>query len=527
MRARKPVLLSFLPLLWLLNCSTQGPSAVEPDGSSSQSDMAVSMSDPHGPRILSLGTSVNQITEGETARFVAVVIHPDGLDKLAGGQLTSADGTVKYGAFLADRQGSYSLDLTWTLLDQTKRISFASEEQRSFVAEFYDVMGHKTMQMLNLRLHCNGKNACGGFCLAQGDQCHASTDLCISGACKPGCFIAGALTMSGGNSPEPDHGACLTCKPTANDHDWTQAAAGTVCGGNKKCNSGDCGNVFTQQTIRTFRFPIAIWGSSATNVYVLGNDMTTDSQRMVNSTDGGLSWQSVGSVPTGFWKGLWGTGPSTLYIYGESGMIKTTNGGMSWTTVTTGVTSALNQMWGSSSDLWAAGGSGTVLRSTDGGTTWQKLSVPTAFASKDMTAVWGSSASDVYIGTENGYVLRTTNGGSSFTSSKSKSGDSVIGLWGSGRSDVYVVTNSGVSRTTDSGASWSDSTPGATSGYSSVWGSGSADVYVGSNGGLWHSSNNGKNWYRQYVPAGDSISDLWGSDASSVFAISSSVVHFP
>src|SRR3569832_1600778 len=124
MRDRCPLLLGVLPFLLLLNCSSQGSSIAETDGGTGGPggpDLAVLM-DPHGPRILSLGTSVNKLTQGESARFVAVITHPDGLDNLAGGQLTSTDGVIKYGAFQADHQGSYTLDLTWALLQQTQPI---------------------------------------------------------------------------------------------------------------------------------------------------------------------------------------------------------------------------------------------------------------------------------------------------------------------------------------------------------------------------------------------------------------------
>ncbi|HRI53052.1 MAG TPA: YCF48-related protein [Pseudomonadota bacterium] len=533
MRDRSPLLLAVLPFLFVLHCSSQSPAVVESDGGTGGPggpDLAVLM-DPHGPRILSLGTSVKQVTQGESARFVAVITHPDGLDNLAGGQLTSPDGAIKYGAFQADHQGSYTLDLSWALLHQTQPIGFASEEMRSFIAEFFDMQGHKTAQSLSLRLHCNGKNACDGVCLAQGDRCSGgSANLCISGLCKPGCFIDGALAMTDANNPDPDHGLCLACKPKSNDHDWTQASSGTTCGTNKKCNNGDCGNAFSRRTITGFTYPIDVWGSSASNVYAIGRDFSSNVY-LINSTDGGMSWQTAsGKVPFGYYESMWGTGTSTLYLAGSSGVIaKTTNGGTSWTTLTTGVTASLRQIWGSSgSDVWAVGSGGTVLRSTDGGTTWQKLTVPSAFAAKELTAVWGSSSTDVYIGTETGAVLRTTNSGATFTTIKTKHDDYVTAIWGSGKSDVYVTANSGVSRSTDSGATWTDVSPTLAGNPSAIWGSSSGEVYLATASTLWRSTNSGKSWYRQYLNSSDSISHIWGSGASDVFTVTSySVLHFP
>ena len=487
------------------------------------------MSDPHGPRILSLGTSVNQLTEGESARFVAVVTHPDGLDKLAGGQLTSTDGKIKYGAFLADHQGAYTLDLSWALLNQTQSINFASEDMRPFTAEFYDMLGHKTSQALNLRLHCNGKNACAGACLDQGDQCRSSTNLCISGACKPGCFIAGALTATDSSNPDPGHGSCLVCKPMSSYHDWTATASGTVCGTNKKCAvGGDCGNVFTRQTV-SVPYLTDVWGSSASNVYAVGHGFSSDTT-LLNSTDGGLSWQASGvKITTGYYTVLWGVGTSTLYVTGDYGAImKTVNAGSTWTTVASGLNS-MHQIWSSSaSDLWAVGSGGTVLHSTDSGATWPKVTLPVAFATKEISSVWGSAANDVYIGTESGYVLHTINGGASFTSMKTKRDESIYRIWGSGKSDVYALANAGISRTTDSGVTWTEVTPTLSSSFNTIWGSGAGDIYVGVYNGVLRSTNSGKTWYRQYLSSSDTGVRIWGSGANDVFVVgANSFQHYP
>lgn len=140
-------------------------SAGAPDGGPSGTDARGSTGDPSGPVILSFGTNVGAITQGESVVFTAVVTDPDGIDDLIGGALTSPDGATHYGAFQSTAQeGAYALVVSWDQLDQIDSISFNDHEDRIFRAEFFDIAGHRAEHDTTIRLTCGGDLACLGDC---------------------------------------------------------------------------------------------------------------------------------------------------------------------------------------------------------------------------------------------------------------------------------------------------------------------------------------------------------------------------
>jgi hypothetical protein len=150
-----------------------------------------------GPRFLSFGTNVVEVTQGETITFAAVLTDPDGIDDLIGGSLASASGSVTYGAFATNGQeGAYSLTVSWDQINATSPFRFTVEESRSFTASFFDVAGNKATQTIDVRFHCSGYAGCDGTCvdLQTGDlvegwlfehcgECGTTCDGCIAGEC--------------------------------------------------------------------------------------------------------------------------------------------------------------------------------------------------------------------------------------------------------------------------------------------------------------------------------------------------------
>jgi hypothetical protein len=173
--------------------------------------------DSQAPVILSFGTNTSSVTEGGSVTFTAVVTDPDGIDDLIGGTLKSADGVTAYGAFATSAQeGAYALTLTWQTVDQARGIQFIGEEERTFVAEFYDVAGHTAAAQIAVRLFCDTGAACEGTCV------DVTTDSAHCGGCGNPCPARGGC--SSGSCYE--WSGCSELNTTCND---VCAAEGRTC----------------------------------------------------------------------------------------------------------------------------------------------------------------------------------------------------------------------------------------------------------------------------------------------------------
>lgn len=436
-----------------------------------------------GPQIISFGTNVPEVTDGETVRFVAVLTDPGGVGNLVGGQLVSPDGAIRYGAFAA-AQGSYALDLSWSQIVQAQTIAFASEEKRSFVGEFYNAAGKKTSMAIDVRLHCKGEPACEGRCVQAGNSCPASTDkLCVAGACQTGCYVGGAFYAPDDKSPDV---LCKICLPAQTRTAFSDAPMFASCRPDLSCDAnGHCIVPFARQTGPEVKDLLDVAAPSAMLQVAVG-----DMGRIVRSTDGGKTWTAADSTVTRLLFKVFALNDKDIYAVGTSDTIlKSTDGGATWAKRGTGLPgTVISGVWASSNtDVWVAGEAG-VFRSTDAGDTWTKLTTPAL----RFSAVWGSSAADVYVTTYNGQVLRTTNGGTTFSTLNTGAPGRLYGIWGSGPADIYAVGEAGaVVRTTTSGASWTKlTTSSATTTFRGVWGSGPNDVYVTAGGSqVWRTTN--------------------------------------
>ena len=479
MRSIQPWRLAFrstsLPLLFF--GSLLGPSACESGPSPSTPTDDLTSNSP--PNIISFGTNVPELTDGETVRFVALVTDPGGVDSLIGGQLTSPDGAIKYGAFSASQQGAYSLDLSWSQLSQAKPLAFATEETRTFVGEFYDSAGQRMQRSVELRFHCRGEPACEGRCVATGNLCPTSTSkLCVRGECMAGCYVNKEFTLAEAMSSSD---ACKVCKPETSRTALQTLPDYASCKPGFACGDGKCEVPFTRQDPKTTGTLYSVSAPTAMFQIAVGSSGTA-----VRTADGGATWTAV-SPGAETLRGVFAVSASEIYSVGSFGTIyKSSDGGASWTKQSSTVTSTLYGVWASGpNDVWVVGASGTVLRSTSGGATWTKLTTPTTVT---LNAVWGSGADDVYMVGDSGTIWRTTNSGAAFTPLPAGVSSSLSGVWGSAANNVYVTgSSSTVLRTTTSGATWTKlGTPDSFSSLYGVWGSSAANVYfIGSSGLIW------------------------------------------
>jgi hypothetical protein len=250
----------------------------EPTSSPSPSPSPLQMmSSPDGPNILSFGTNVGRITAGDSVRFVAVVTLGAGLDHLVGGKLVDAADKINYGAMIASTQGSYQIDLSWAQINQAAPISFATEENRTFVAKFYDQAGNVSTATVLLGVYCNGGlGACNGVCmdlLHDKNNCGSCGNKLADGfICDNGKASCGTETLCNGKCVNTDSdpnncggcgvvvkapAICIWGKPGCDNSGSTIFTPGSTpvtlsyCAANNSCvdfmsdsnNCGSCGNV--------------------------------------------------------------------------------------------------------------------------------------------------------------------------------------------------------------------------------------------------------------------------------------------
>ncbi len=500
------------------------------------SNTNVDMSSPPAPdmaqgalKILSLGTNVNSLTQGGTVRVTAVVTHTDGLQKLLGGQLNSADGKIKYGAFVAGAGGAYSLDLTWDQLDQAQSISFDKQGTRSFSAEFYDTDGNKVVGTLDMTMTCNGDPACGGKCLKAGALCTgSSTQICVAGACSDGCYIGGMLQAPNATNPDTTYGTCQKCDTGQSRSAWTNASSGTSCGSSMACVTGGfCSKLFNQvapsgASLSTFN---DIWGSGANDVWAVGT-----STMAYRSVDGGKTWttSTIGG-PSVTRQAIWGAAANNIFIVGTSGsVVQTTNSGSTWTVLASPTSQTLNGIWGSAaSDIYVVGGNGTIARSTTVGATWM---IQNSGTTNTLRTVWGSAANNVFAVGDGGTILRSTDSGATWVKGQTTVTNNLYSIRGVAANDYYAVGSTGtVLRSTD-GTTWNKlNFPDTSYVIYDVWGSGANDVYVSTGITIYYTKDSGQTWQRMSTSSSPYYYGIWGSGANDIYAVGSggAIYHHP
>lgn len=219
-------------------------------------------------------------------------------------------------------------------------------------------------------------------------------------------------------------------------------------------------------------FPVdvvfSMWGTSNTNIYVVGFDGIVHYD--------GLSWSaSGGSVMIG----IWGSSDNDIFAVGSSGAIYHYNGS-GWTSMTSGTSVQLNSVWCSSSnDAFAVGNAGTILHYN--GSDWTSM---TSGTTNTLISVWGNSGSDVFAVGGAGTILHYN--GSTWSAISSGTTNSLNSVWGISGTDVFIVGHKGTIIHYN-GVSCSVMQSGTTNSLYDVWGFTDRDVFaVGINGTILH-----------------------------------------
>ncbi len=214
----------------------------------------------------------------------------------------------------------------------------------------------------------------------------------------------------------------------------------------------------------------------------------------------GTDWQSMQSGVSVPLRGIWGSSATDVYAVGDSGTVLHYNGtDWSETNASAGITEDLRDVWGAASDdIYAIGFSGVVLHYD--GSTWKHLS---SSVNNDLYGIWGNSSSSIYISGSNGLILFYN--GSQFEIMRTPSSADLTGIWGSSADNVFAVGENGTIFQYD-GSTWSEfENTDTTEDLKAVWGTSETDVFAaGLSGTILHYGGN--SWSKMGVIN----TDYWG-----------------
>ena len=295
---------------------------------------------------------------------------------------------------------------------------------------------------------------------------------------------------------------------------------------------GNAAKTWTSHGTSIFPWSLrAIWGRHASEVFVVGDvghayrydglkwtQMTTNSTwsmhaiwgsgtQLVAAGDTGLllrldaasagSWAAVASGHNIGIRGVWGQGPSAVYLAGDVGsVLRYTTSGSSHKVepVTNLHPRRLYGVWGSGpSDVWAVGEQGSILRREAAG--WKVQVSP---SNKHLHAVWGRGPTEVYAASTTGQVL--VGGGAGWKVQAKPTAVKLNAIWGTA-SELIIAGNSNVVLSQHLGK-WAELFKYGLlkPHFTGVWGSGPTDIYlVGDWGNVWRSKYNSGSGKLQWI----------------------------
>jgi len=223
---------------------------------------------------------------------------------------------------------------------------------------------------------------------------------------------------------------------------------------------------------------------------------------IIESSDGGVNWQTVLTGTTNTLSDIVFPTPSIGYSVGLGGVIvKTVNAGNTWSVITSPTTDVLRGVCFLNPDTGFISGQGEcIYRTTDGGATWllensgfhwlRKFSFPTLqtgycvgdnliiYKTTDGGLTWnqlpgsgGPNLTDVtfltvdtgYVCGYSGYVAKTSNGGLTWQILNTGTATNFEGLWVFNTQNIYCVGTPGIiMHTTDGGTTWTQETSNTT-----------------------------------------------------------------
>jgi hypothetical protein len=192
-----------------------------------------------------------------------------------------------------------------------------------------------------------------------------------------------------------------------------------------------------------------VWGSSATNVFAVGDIGTIVRWN-------GAEWEEMdaglGCGCESFY-GVWGSGPDDVWAVGDGGLIVHFDGSQ-WVAGDTMPVDWLGGVWGSGpNDVFAVGDGGAIFHYD--GTGWTPMTSGLEDSGAWLNTVWGLSSTDVYAAASNG-VLHYD--GTSWSPLPGLPSCEHFSVWGTAADNLFVANECGIEHY--DGDTWAYMEPG-------------------------------------------------------------------
>ena len=219
----------------------------------------------------------------------------------------------------------------------------------------------------------------------------------------------------------------------------------------------------------------------------------TADRGVYRSTDGGLNWQEIDTMPViPRSSALWGAGPVLIAGTFDSGIYRSTNSGATWDHSTR---DSADEIW----TLFAHNGSifsGTVdsgmFRSADSGLTWQQTNTGIIFPSiRAFTALGGV----LFAGTHGAGIYRSIDDGNTWESSSNGLPEGFIHAMACSGTTVFAGTHyDAIYRSTDSGTTWTHASNGIGNPYIIALAMSGNVIFTATSDGFYSSNSMGDTW---------------------------------
>jgi hypothetical protein len=188
-----------------------------------------------------------------------------------------------------------------------------------------------------------------------------------------------------------------------------------------------------------------VWGTSPNDVWAVGAGSRSTVSTVLHFD--GKAW-TVTSSPKGRFYRVWSSGPTDVWLIGLGGVLH--GDGHIWQ-APPGAPDRVNGIWGSGADdVWLTRGRSLARPETDPATVvhWDGIrftTVATALSDENLSGIWGSGPSDIWVigqrelPSYDGVATALHFDGKIWTRTRTGCTNPLIGIWGSAPGDVWLV----------------------------------------------------------------------------------------